>query len=183
LPELGKLATLASALTGRPWTLNRQPSRLLLRPVPAARPGFDAEAYAAKLDGSHALLAPLGISDSTFKVFKAGFASSGLMRGRLALPMHDTKGNILGFCGRSLTGEEPLLTFPKNFPPSSVAFNWHQVRDTDFVYLCLDPVDVLKAHESGIENCIATLGSLSSEFLQTLSLWMEENGVAAIEPM
>jgi len=50
--------------------------------------------------------------------------------------MHDTKGKILGHCGRALDGKEPMLIFPKNFAPNSVAFNWHQVRDTDFVHLC-----------------------------------------------
>jgi hypothetical protein len=50
-----------------------------------------------------------------------------------------------------------MLTFPKNWNPHSVAVNWHQVRDTDFVHLCLDPVDVLRAHEHGIENCVAAL--------------------------
>jgi hypothetical protein len=57
------------------------------------------------------------------------------------------------------------------------------VRETDFVHLYLDPVDVLRAHEHGIENCVVPLGTLSSEFFQTLSLWMEQNGIAAIEPM
>jgi DNA primase len=154
--------------------------------TPAAAPAptaFDPVAYAARLDVEHETLASLGISPETYRHFKCGYASSGLNRGRLALPMHDTQGTILGFCGRALDGKEPLLIFPKNFVPTSIAFNCHQVAQVDFVHVCSDPVEVLRAHEHGIENCIAALGSLNSEFLQVLSLWMEEKGIAAIEPM
>jgi hypothetical protein len=153
-------------------------------PAPAAqRQGFDPEAYAARLDPAATPLAPLGISEATLRAFKAGYANAGLLRGRLALPLHATDGTILGFCGRALDDNEPKLIFPKNFAPSSVAFNWHQVKDSDFVYLTLDPLDVLKAYQNGIENCVAALGNLSSDFLQVLSHWMDERQIASIEPM
>jgi DNA primase len=153
-------------------------------PLPQCeRPGFDPVEYAKRLDPAHPSLAALGISPETLQAFSAGYASTGLLRGRLALPMRDTQGKILGFCGRALDGKEPHYIFPKNFQPSNVAFNWDRVRDTDFAYLCTDPIDVLKAHEGGIDNAIAALGGMDATFLQVLSLWMEENHIAAIEPM
>jgi DNA primase len=153
-------------------------------PAPAGTGnGFNAEAYAARLDASHEALAGLGLSPDTLTAFKAGYASTGLMRGRLALPYHNAEGNILGFCGRALKDEQPQLVFPKTFVPESVVFNWHQVRDTDFAYLCTDPLAVLKAHENGIDNAVAALGIMNADFLQVLSLWMEQQHVQSIEPM
>jgi hypothetical protein len=155
-----------------------------LHQIPAdTRPGFDPAAYAAKLDPLHASLASLGISPVVLTAYKAGYASSGLLRGRLAIPMHDLKGAIVGFCGRALDESEPRLLFPRNFNPQSVVFNGYQVHDTDFAYLCTDPLAVLRASENGVDNVVAALGVMNSDFLQTLSLWMDEHHVAAIEPM
>src|SRR4029077_4407163 len=89
-------------------------------PLPQSeRPGFDPAEYAKRLDPDHPSLAALVISPETLQTFSAGYASTGLLRGRLALPMRDTQGKILGFCGRALDGKEPRYVFPKNFQPSS----------------------------------------------------------------
>jgi len=61
-------------------------------PAPPAKAGFDPERYAGRLDPSHSALEPLGIAPDTLKAFKAGYASTGLNRGRLALPLYDSKG-------------------------------------------------------------------------------------------
>lgn len=172
--------------TSSPAGTTRRTTPEHLHQIPAEagpKPGFDAAAYAAKLDPLHMSLVNIGISAATLTAFQAGYASSGLLRGRLAIPMHDLKGAIVGFCGRSLDDSEPRLLFPRNFNPHSLVFNAHQVHDTDFAYLCTDPLAVLRASENGIENTVAALGDMSSDFLQTLSLWMDEHHVAAIEPM
>ena len=75
------------------------------------------------------------------------------------------------------------MVFWENFDPHTVMFNSNAVGNVDFAYLCPDPLDVLKAHESGIENCVAALGALNADFLQVLAIWMEERGVAVVEPM
>src|SRR4051812_24255912 len=63
------------------------------RPQPQTRkPGFGAEAYAKTLDPAHVALEPLGVSSDTLRQFGAGYSSSGINRGRLALPVHDRQG-------------------------------------------------------------------------------------------
>jgi DNA primase len=149
----------------------------------ANRPSFDPIAYAARLDSKHEALATLNLSAGTLANFKAGYASTGLNRGRVALPIHDQQGNIVAFCGRALDDKEPRLVFPSNFAPENYVFNWHNVKDMDVVYLCRDPLDVLRAAEGGVENAIAALGVITPTFLQVLSLWMEERNIQSLEPM
>jgi len=86
-------------------------NRATVPQAPEARkqPAFDPEAYAARLDASHASLAPLGLSAETLKAWKAGYSNSGTNRGRLAIALHDRDGNILGFAGRALGDEQPAL--------------------------------------------------------------------------
>jgi DNA primase len=54
-------------------------------PAPPTKAGFDPERYAERLDPSHAALEHLGIAPDTLKTLKAGYAPTGLNRGRLAL--------------------------------------------------------------------------------------------------
>ena len=144
--------------------------------VPAApavkKPGFDPEAYAARLDPSHASLAPLGLSAETLRTFKAGFASSGSNRGRLALPLHDRDGQLIGYCGRSLKEETPLLVFPNGVNPHDFIFNAHRISEGE-LYLVRDPLDVLKAYEAGVENVVSFLTDITAQQVEMLAALMD----------
>ncbi len=124
------------------------------------QPAFDPEAYAARLDASHASLAPLGISAETLKAWKAGYSNSGTNRGRLAIALHDRDGNILGFAGRSLGDEQPALTIPNGINPQEIIFGGDRVEQGT-LYLVRDVLDVLKAHESGVTNCVCFLTDIT----------------------
>jgi DNA primase len=142
-------------------------------PTPAVKkPGFDPEAYAARLDPSHASLVSLGISAETLRMFKAGYASSGSNRGRLALPLHDRDGNLIGFCGRSLKEESPMLAFPNGVNPHEFIFNAHRISEGE-LYLVRDPLDVLKAYEAGVENVVAFLTDISAQQVEMLAALMD----------
>ena len=101
------------------------------------------------LEASHEALAGLGVEASTFEAFGAGYAPKGILRGRLAIPIHDRTGTLLAYCGRALKGESPLLTFPSNFTASKHLFNLHRIERGDIAYVVNDPLDVLKATENG----------------------------------
>lgn len=136
------------------------------------RSGFDPEAYAARLDPSHASLAQLGIGPATMQTFRAGFAASGSNRGRLALPLHDRQGKLVGYCGRSLKGESPLLVFPNGINPHEFIFNAHSVVAGE-LYLVRDPVDVLKAFEAGVENVVSFLTDITTQQVEMLAALMD----------
>jgi DNA primase len=150
-------------------------------PPSPERKGFDAEKYAAGLDPEHASLEPLGISADTYRNWKAGFSSSGVNRGRLALPICTRDGTVIGYCGRAITGEQqPALIFPNGLVPSEHIFGADRAGAGELV-LVRDPLDVLKAAEDGIENvvCFFTEG-ISSAQLQYLSALMDEKHIESL---
>jgi DNA primase len=144
------------------------------------QPAFDPEAYAARLDASHASLAPLGISPDTLKDWKAGYSNSGTNRGRLAIALYDRNGNILGFAGRSLGDEQPALTIPNGINPQEIIFGGDRV-EAGTIYLVRDVLDVLKAHESGVTNCVCFLTEISALQIEMLAALMATKHCDTVE--
>jgi DNA primase len=150
--------------------------------APEARkqPAFDPEAYAARLDASHASLAPLGLSAETLKAWKAGYSNSGTNRGRLAIALHDRDGNTIGFAGRALGNEQPTLIIPNGINPQEIIFGADRV-ETGTLYLVRDVLDVLKAHESGVTNCVCFLTEISGLQIEMLSALMATRHCDTVE--
>jgi DNA primase len=132
------------------------------------------------LDPEHASLRELGLSKETCEHFGAGYAPKGIMRGRLAIPIHDAEGKLLAYCGRAVKGEEPTLIFPKGFEPESVIFNAHRVHE-ETLYAARDPLAVLTAFENGVDNVIAFMGDITPAQLERLRLLMTEKGAQPLE--
>jgi DNA primase len=144
------------------------------------QPAFDPEAYTARLDASHASLASLGLSAETLKAWKAGYSNAGTNRGRLAIALHDQDGNILGFAGRSLTDEQPSLTIPNGITPQEIIFGGERV-DQGTLYLVRDVLDVLRAYESGVTNCVCFLTEISALQVEMLAALMATKHCDTIE--
>lgn len=144
------------------------------------QPAFDPEAYAARLDASHASLAPLGISPETLKAWKAGYSNSGTNRGRLAIALYDWDGNILGFAGRSLSDEQPGLTIPNGINPQEIIFGGDRVEQGT-LYLVRDVLDVFKAHKSGVTNCVCFLTEISTLQVEMLAALMATKHCDTVE--
>jgi DNA primase len=157
-------------------------NRATVPQAPEARkqPAFDPETYAARLDASHASLAPLGISSETLKDWKAGYSSSGTNRGRLAIALHDRDGHILGFAGRSLGEEQPALTIPNGINPQEIIFGGDRVEGGT-LYLVRDVLDVLKAHESGVTNCVCFLTEITALQVEMLAALMATKHCDTVE--
>src|SRR5581483_1673836 len=116
----------------------------------------------------------LGVSPATAAAFGAGYAPRGIMRGRLAIPVHDRQGNLLAYCGRTVSDESPALIFPNGFDPGAAIFNAHRVAAGE-LHLVRDPLQVLTAHEAGIDNVVAFLTeTVSAQQLEMLAALMDE---------
>jgi len=151
-------------------------------PSPAKKPaGFNADAYLASLDPASEALASLGISANTLKAFRAGYSKTGLNRGRLALAVCDREGTILAFCGRTVGEETPRLIFPNGFKPEEHIYAAERVA-TGPLYLVRDPLQVLNAFESGIENVVAFLTeTFSPQQLEMLASLMDQKKCESVE--
>ena len=158
---------------------NKSPSTVPTNP-PGRKPGFDVAAYAAKLDPGAPALASLGISAETLRDWKAGYSNSGTNRGRLAIALHDRDGNILGFAGRSLNDEQPALTIPNGINPQEIIFGGERVEQGT-LYLVRDVLDVLKAYESGVTNCVCFLTEISALQVEMLAALMATKHCDTVE--
>ena len=167
----GRFLAAAAAVENRTVTV--------LRTVPPSpnrerRSGFDPEAYGKTLDPAHEALAGLGVDPETFRQWKAGYASSGVNRGRLALPIAGKDGAIVGYFGRAAKGESPTLTFPNGLNPSEHIFGADRVT-SDPLYLVRDPIDVLKAFEAGCGNAVCFLTEdIAAIQLEALAALMDD---------
>lgn len=133
--------------------------------------GFNPLTY---LEATHEAVQALGVSSDTCGAFGAGYAPKGILRGRMALPIHDKGGLLLAYCGRTVKGESPTLIFPNGFQPADVIFNAHRVTEGE-LYLVRDPLQVLTAHESGIENVVSFLTeAISAQQLEMLASLLDE---------
>jgi hypothetical protein len=148
---------------------NRSP-----QPNRERRSGFDPEAYVKTLDVEHEALCGLGVDAETLRQWKAGYASSGVNRGRLALPVAVKDGTIIGYFGRSTKGESPTLTFPNGLDPREHIFGADRVTNEP-LSLVRDPVDVLKASEAGCGNAVCFLTEdIAAIQLEALAALMDE---------
>lgn len=144
------------------------------QPAKERRPGFDPEAYAKSLDPAHEALAGLGVDPETYRQWKAGYASSGVNRGRLALPITTKDGAIVGYFGRTTKGESPTLAFPNGLNPQEHIFGADRVT-SEPLYLVRDPIDVLKAFEAGCGNAVCFLTEdIAAIQLEALAALMDE---------
>lgn len=80
-----------------------------------------------------------------------------------------------------MNGESPTLIFPNGFQSAEHIFGAHRISSGP-LYLMRDPLDVLKAHEGGIDNAIGFLTEvLSAQQLEMLSSLMDERKCETIE--
>ncbi|WP_170162557.1 CHC2 zinc finger domain-containing protein [Methylocystis hirsuta] len=133
------------------------------------------------LQPSHEAVQALGVAAETCEHFAAGFAPKGMMRGRLAIPIHDRAGALLAYCGRTVKDETPVLIFPKDFRPDTVIFNSHRIEQGDMIYVARDPLQVLQAYEHGVTNVVSFLGDITVDALHVLALLMDEKDVPSID--
>jgi hypothetical protein len=144
------------------------------QPSRERRAGFDPESYAKGLDPAHEALAALAIDPETLRRWKAGYASSGVNRGRLALPIAGKDGVVIGYFGRATKGESPTLIFPNGLNPHDHIFGADRVT-SEPLYLVRDPIDVLKAFESGCGNAVCFLTEdIAAIQLEALASLMDE---------
>ena len=133
------------------------------------------------LQAAHEAVQALGVASETAAHFGAGFAPKGIMRGRFAIPIHDRVGVLLAYCGRAVKDESPVLLFPNGFDPRVAIFNAHRVIEGD-LFLVRDPLQVLTAHESGIENVVAFLTeNVTALQLEQLAALMDERKCENLE--
>jgi len=102
-------------------------------------------------------------------------------RNRLMFPILDPRGNVIAFGGRTL-GDDPAkyLNSPETavFSKSRTLYALHTAKDVaeqaGFIAIVEGYTDVLAAHQAGIKNVVATLGTaMTADHLTLLGRYVE----------
>ncbi len=131
-----------------------------------------------KLDAAHPYLRARGLARETIAHFGLGYCDRGLMKGRVAIPLHDTEGRLIGYAGRlvddkQVDGENPKYKLPGNrtregvvyeFSKSAFLFNGHQFAAPVSDLVVVEGFfGTFWLHQHGYHHVAALMGSSCSE--------------------
>lgn len=129
------------------------------------------------LDADHAYLASRGLKPETVAHFGLGFCSRGMLKGRVAIPLHDSTGILVGYGGRIvddnlINHESPKYLFPAarerdgqriEFRKSALLYNAHRIGGpVDDLIVVEGFASVWHLHQLGHVNVVALMGSSCS---------------------
>lgn len=117
----------------------------------------------------HPYLEQRGIRWQTAAWFRAGYyGGSGFLRDRMVFPIHDERGELVAYAGRTMDGREPRYLFPPGFRKSQVVFNLHRAvefaaRQGGVAIVVEGFFDCLKVHQAGYGHVVALMGASISD--------------------
>jgi DNA primase len=131
-----------------------------------------------KLDPDHDYLNKRGFTKDTIACFGLGYCSKGLLSGRIAIPVHERDGNLVGYCGRlvddkKIDDDNPRYKFPPPREKEGKMYEFHKLKlvynahrqqgaSNDLVVVEGFP-SVWWAHQMGIRNVVALMGWVMSD--------------------
>lgn len=131
------------------------------------------------LNARHWLIGRL-IQPEASREFGLGYAREGYFAGRITVPIHDHRGNLVGFTGRDITGDQQAQKYKNSatseiFNKSTLVFNEHRIADacrlSSKIIFVEGHFDVISMWQHGVKNVVATQGTAgpSIESLKRLS--------------
>ena len=129
------------------------------KPSEATLPELEVNAVLDRtldLSAEHPFLKARGISSEMCTAFELGFCKTGMMRNRIAIPIHDCNGDKVAYVGRYAADEVPAkevrYKYPKQFNRSLEVFNLHRAKmfGKKHIVLTCGYWGVLRLHTAGI---------------------------------
>lgn len=132
------------------------------------------------LKKDHPYLESRGLTPQTAAHFGVGFTNRGYMKGRVAIPLHNTEGELVGYTGRlvdedAIDADHPKYRFPSKrerdgvlheFHKSDLLYNEHRVVQegpVEELIVVEGAFDVMWLWQHGYRNAVALLGSSCSD--------------------
>ena len=130
------------------------------------------------LDPDHPYLKERGFTDETIRHFGLGFCNRGMLKSRIAIPLHDAHGRRVGYAGRLTRDEDISETNPKyRFPgererngailevrKSLLLYNGHRLKRKGAGVVIVEGFpSVWWLHQHGYKDVVALMGSDCSE--------------------
>lgn len=121
------------------------------------------------LDPDHAFFSDRGIAPDQVELFEMGYCSKGMMKGRIAIPIHNADGELVAYAGRwadetTEPGDGQRYKLPKNFHKSLELYNLHRAKELGGRHLTVVEGywSAQRIHLLGLP-CVAAFGSSISE--------------------
>lgn len=118
-----------------------------------------------KLNPNHPYLKERGLKKETIKEFGLGHCKRGILKGRIAIPIHNEKEELVAYVGRypgKHPKEENKYIFPPNFKKNLVLFNLNRTKSKEKekeLILVEGFFDVFNLWQVGFKNVVALMGS------------------------
>lgn len=143
------------------------------------------------LDYGHPYLKGRGFSDAVIKAFGLGYCDRGLMRGRIAIPLHDETGMLIGYAGRivddsAINENTPRYLYPGSrerggtryeFHKSEFLYNGYRVNGATDLVVVESFTAVWWLAQADIANAVAVMGaSVSEKQARLIAELVPENG-------
>ena len=126
------------------------------------------------LNSKHPYLMERGLETETIEYFGLGYCSQGLMRGRVVIPIHDERGELVAYSGR-YPGEppegRPKYLLPSGFRKSHVVFNLNRAGASakeNSLVVVEGFFDVFRVWQAVFHQVVAIMGSAISEMQKDL---------------
>jgi DNA primase len=144
------------------------------------------------LQPNHPYLLDRGFTPETIAHFDLGYCSRGLLANRIAIPLHNERGELVGYAGRviadeAITEENPKYRFPgrrkrkeviHEFRKLLLLYNAHRIAaPVDDLVLVEGFAAVWWLHQASIANVVGTMGaSCSEEQAKTIVSLVSDSG-------
>lgn len=114
---------------------------------------------------AHEYLAARGFDEEECEFLGAGFfPGKGSMANRIVFPIHNERGELVAYAGRSIDNTEPRWKLPAGFSKSVEIYNIHRCWTDQEVVLVESFWGVLACVRAGILNAVAVMGTSISEW-------------------
>lgn len=136
--------------------------------------------FVLQLEHDHPYLLGRGVDPELAQEFGVGFCSRGMMKGRIAIPLHNEKAQLVGYLGRwahdVLPEGEERFKLPPGFRKNELVFNLHRVAGAggtlmpallDHLVVVEGCFSVFRLHSLNV-RAVALLGSSISETQEEL---------------
>ncbi len=128
--------------------------------------------FELKLDPAHPYLAERGLVPSVVAAFGLGYCSRGSMAGRICIPIHNERGELVAYAGRwpgeAVPDGQERYKLPAKFQKRAVLFNLHRVTDGEHIVLVEGYWSAIRLHGIGVPVAALMGWSMSPEQIALL---------------
>ncbi len=125
------------------------------------------------VDPEHSFFAEHDIQSAAVEYFGLGYCSKGIMKGRIAIPIHNEKDQLIAYCGRAVKEDQikkdGKYKMPAKFVKSAVVYNLNRQKENESLFILAESfLSVFKLHQAGFPNTLSLMGSVLSDEQENL---------------